>query len=438
MMLSDPAYAEEQDPISLPTAAPLQVTNAMGSVSYLKAQYGVDEKEALRRLELQRIAPALDSELAKRYPDSFAGTYLDQQNGGLLVVRSKDLSRTENALRGLPDVAHIKVRTAKWSLNELRATEDRVTKKLNLPFETTQRKAEVTIDLVTNTVLVWQREGSETVANRRVALTNKAAIEQTLIGRPVLDSTFMAGETGRVQLRQMVIGDEKAGTLPQRDTPVSGGCDPRTCSPPMRGGMRLVVQRSQQAPTYPTTQYLNGWYGECTNGFNVTDDWGWNYIMTAGHCMVGQYKIGINHTYYTDWTPISDEVHNYENGCSGSSCGSTYPVDYSIQPYSQTCGGNCYDYWSGPYAKALVMSWCWWSSSTWTGCQDGSFYIHGQYDYGAIGGWVVCGTARRGRAQLPVADQLTGPHPGRLRRPAGALWVPESALDDQRPDPERP
>jgi len=387
------AFAEQQVPIWLPATTPLETKNVMGSISYLKARYGVDERDALRRLELQRISPTLDNELAKRYPDSFAGTYLDQQNGGLLIVRSKDVGTTESALRKFPDARHVKVQTARWSLKELRAAEDRVVKELNLPFETTKRKAEVAIDVEANSVMVWQREGSESVANRSIASANKSKAEQTLLGPAVLDSAFVAAESGRVQLRQMVIGDDKEGSASLLDTPVSGGCDPRYCSPPMRGGMRLVVRRSQQAPTWPTTEYLNGWYGQCTNGFNVTDDWGWNYIMTAGHCMVGQYKVGINHTYYTNWTPISDEVHNYENGCSGSSCGSTYPVDYSIQPYSQTCGGNCYDYWLGPYAKSLVMSWCWWSQSTWTGCQDGSFYIHGQYSYGQIGThWIVCGT----------------------------------------------
>ena len=66
-----------------------------------------------------------------------------------------------------------------------------------------------------------------------------------------------------------------------------------------------------------------------------------------------------------------------------------HPVDYAIQPYA----GGVYDYWSGPYAKNRVVSWCYWSVSTWQGCVDGTFAITGYYTYSQIGlGWVVCGT----------------------------------------------
>jgi streptogrisin C len=111
---------------------------------------------------------------------------------------------------------------------------------------------------------------------------------------------------------------------------------------------------------------------------------GWNYIMTAGHCATGGPLAGITYSYSADYHPVSYEVFNFENGGSGYS---TYPYDYSIQPYSD------YDYWSGPYAKNRVVSYCWWSPSTWQGCVDGTFEITGYYPYQNIGiGWVVCGT----------------------------------------------
>jgi streptogrisin C len=71
--------------------------------------------------------------------------------------------------------------------------------------------------------------------------------------------------------------------------------------------------------------------------------------------------------------------------------GSTYPQDYAIEPYQD---GNTASYWLGAGARQnLVNSWCYWSSSTWQGCQDGAFAIHGVYSYNQIGiGWVVCGT----------------------------------------------
>jgi streptogrisin C len=58
-------------------AAPVALENR-GSIAYLTAQYKISEDEALRRLALQRMAPALDSELAKKFPKTFAGSYLDQ------------------------------------------------------------------------------------------------------------------------------------------------------------------------------------------------------------------------------------------------------------------------------------------------------------------------------------------------------------------------
>src|SRR4051794_19402631 len=61
------------------------VREAPGSVAYLESQYGISEREALRRLDLQRMDAELDRSLASRYPDTFAGTSLNQKDGGLLI-----------------------------------------------------------------------------------------------------------------------------------------------------------------------------------------------------------------------------------------------------------------------------------------------------------------------------------------------------------------
>jgi streptogrisin C len=395
MAAAGPASADAT--LGLPAQPALKAQENRGSIAYLTQRYKVSESEALRRLALQRLAPALDAALAAKYPNTFAGTYLDQEGGGRLVVNTTDPSGIRPALAKVNDSAHVTAQQVRWSLMELTATQARLNRTIGMPHETTKRKAEVTIDVPGNVVAVYQRAGMAAPATARLdaaaaeaAQKRPAAADQKLVAAA-------ASEGGRAEVRQLIVGEEKTGTVTRKDTPVDVGCDPRQCTAPMRGGMRLNVKRSQAAPTGGSSEYLNAWYGQCTNGFNVSDNRGWNYIMTAGHCMVGQYRVGINYTYSAGGTPISYEVHNFENGCAGSSCGSTYPVDYSIQPYQvinyNGAPYNYYDYWSGPYAKNRVVSWCWWSSSTWQGCADGTFAIRGWYDYATIGvGWVVCGT----------------------------------------------
>ena len=156
--------------------------------------------------------------------------------------------------------------------------------------------------------------------------------------------------------------------------------------------MRLNIRRNQLAPTYPNSDNLNGSWGQCTNGFNMSDtSRGWNYIMTAGHCATGSYKSGVTYAYSATYKPVSYEVYNFENGPTCHGC-STYPYDFSIQPYSVVGGYNYYAYWSGPYPKNRVVSWCRRAEST-KPCQDGTFAIRGYYSYAQIGvGWIVCAT----------------------------------------------
>src|SRR5262245_27049904 len=61
------------------TALPeLDPTTVAASVTYLQAQYGVTETEAVRRLRLQVEADQLDAALRSSLPDLYAGMWLDQ------------------------------------------------------------------------------------------------------------------------------------------------------------------------------------------------------------------------------------------------------------------------------------------------------------------------------------------------------------------------
>lgn len=56
------------------------------SVRYLVDSYGVSEREALRRLELQKEAVRLDRVLRAENPAEYGGMWLDQTAGELVVA----------------------------------------------------------------------------------------------------------------------------------------------------------------------------------------------------------------------------------------------------------------------------------------------------------------------------------------------------------------
>ncbi|MBI3899977.1 MAG: hypothetical protein HY308_17035 [Gammaproteobacteria bacterium] len=368
-----PVSAEEILPV--PDGELLKAADVVGSVGYLMEVYGIPQAEAMRRLELQRIAPQMHDWFARMLVDEYAGMWIDQANGGVLKILSTRPERVAALLQGLPDHDSMQAVKARWSFKQLQETEQRLEKKINTNKNPKIRVVELAIDVPNNIVGVFQRAGAED-AGRGIAGKELAAAHDKVLKPDTKIAAAVAAEGGRAAVKQLVAGGH-------RDSPVAAGCDPRTCAPPMRGGMRLNVFRNQAAPV---GENLNAWWGQCTNGFNMYDtSRGWNYIMTAGHCMTGSYKVGQTYTYSASFHPVAYEVYNFENGPTGDS--STYPYDYSIQPYLD------YNYWSGSYAKNQVDSWCWGSSSTWQGCVDGTFSIRGYYTYAQIGlGWVVCGT----------------------------------------------
>lgn len=360
--------------------------DARGSIAYLREKYGVSEAEALRRLRLQLTSRQVHEQLTELLPDSYAGMTLDQANGGVLILHGRDQAKLRDALRDVPDRTNVKILPARWSLKELTETRDRLDSKINQAGPV----AEVVVDVEENVVAVYQRDGADQIG-LPLRTGKESDIASRMVRNPVRAvADAVAAEHGIAVHRQLVLGPRKmkivTGPSIKLDSPVASGCDPRTCQPPMRGGMRLDMLRNQYGTD---SDYKNPWWGQCTNGFNMYDySRGWNYIMTAGHCTVGAFKSGQTNSYRLDLgqKPVGYEVANFENGpISG---GSTYPQDYAIQPYN-----NSYDFWSGPYAKNRVVSWCYWSVSTWQGCVDGTFSISGYYSYSTITvGWIVCGT----------------------------------------------
>jgi streptogrisin C len=317
-------------PVTLPAQAALTQADAPGSVDYLVAQYHVSSAEALRRLELQRTAGGLQETLEGRLADSFAGSWIDQENGGVLMIGATRPIEMEGVLRLLPDRAHIKVVKADHSKKELQAAADRISARLGVPS--------------------WFGPVIDDVQNG-LALHGKASEALRSAG----GSQSLAGDQAAVKSVQ----DAPDRTLL--------ACTLQNCTPPMRGGLKLYI--------FSNLNRTGGWIDWCTNGFNVHGSNGWQYTMTAGHCVAPS-----NYLYF------DDDSHwvGYRNLATTAGFGGDYPADGTMMPYIVTGGVNYSEYWLNGQPKNRVWD---------TKKSNSLFPITGSYTYAQIGtGWVACST----------------------------------------------
>jgi streptogrisin C len=287
----------------LPTE-PLRLADVAESVQYLKATYGVGEAEAMRRMELQRRSPELAARLAARHSDVYAGLSIDQDGGGALVVRATDPARLTAALaadtawRGPApsDAGRLRVERARWSLHDLQAEATRLTKALDAG---PGKPVAVFVDQAANRVVVQH------VDKPSAAATGRA---QAAVGaRPGMATV----ETWQPE--------EPKASYPQ------SYCNPMMCDPPMRGGVRLDIQRE------------DGSWGGCTSGFNVIGSNGWVYVLTAGHCVLNERHDEIVDRPFHNGLPVGSEA-------SGRVGIWRPPVDFALIPF-ETFGDNWAHYW---------------------------------------------------------------------------------------------
>jgi streptogrisin C len=314
-------------PISLGAQTSLTVAQVKGSVDYLQKQYGISQAEALRRLELQRTAGKLQSALEMRFPDSYAGTWIDQDNGGVLMIASTKPAEVRSAIDGLPDAAHMKVVATEHSAHDLQAAADRIAERAKLkpgfaPF----------VDSESNKVVVTGNVASGVAA---------AGGEKTIAGdKPVVETQPTPGMTLLA-------------------------CTIQNCTPPMRGGLKLYI--------FPSLANKD-WVDWCTNGFNVHGSNGWQYTVTAGHCLEP-----VNYNY----TDNNGQWVGYYNSATFAGGGGSYPADGAITPYIVTGGTNYAVYWVGAAPRNTV-----WDTNI-----SSLFHITGWYTYAQIRtGWVACST----------------------------------------------
>ncbi|MEU5696566.1 hypothetical protein [Actinosynnema sp. NPDC020468] len=261
------------------------------SVDYLVGTYGVTEQEALRRLDLQRSAVALDGAL--RGSTAYGGMYLDQEAGGVLVVQATKTAAVEPFLARLPDRAHVRTKVVRNSLASLRATEARISAQVGAGPDAVYLPAVSERD---NKVVVWER----------------GWVKQTSLTAGAEDAKARAAVAAQPDVEVRPLALPTPYSTPNVDW---GYCHPLYCTQhgPWRGGLRLDVQRD------------NGTWGGCTSGFNLRSSGGGfpgkAWVLTAGHCVVGK----------TNNTPIR---HNgvgvvNQHGIEKNA----YPYDYAALGY---------------------------------------------------------------------------------------------------------
>ncbi|MBP2337890.1 streptogrisin C [Saccharothrix coeruleofusca] len=275
---------------------PLDPAAVNDSLRYLVQTFGVDQAEALRRLELQQDAVRLDAVLREKASAAYGGMWVDHDAGGVLVVAATGQAGVEPHLDLLPSRQHVRVQPVARSLADLTAVRDRIAAKVGTGPEAAHLPA---ISEPENRVVLWARTW---VANRITPLSARAQLAENA--------------------RQAVAAEGEAAVarnLPEPRTsaqPSAGptACGPLACAAPMRGGMRLDIRRD------------NGTRGGCTSGFNLRSTGGQHHgrawVLTAGHCTVGK----------TNNRPVQ---HNgadvlQQHGIEENS----YPYDYAALPYA--------------------------------------------------------------------------------------------------------
>jgi len=322
----------------LPAAPP--ISQIAESVKYLEAAFGVDEQEAVRRLVVQREMPALTESLATRSADSYAGAWLDQEDGGRVVIAATRPADLTPRLATLPDWFQYRQTTARYSLRELQRLAD-------LAGQSLGKAANITIDEIANQVVARLADPAALAAATSASATGQLA---------------EAVRHNEIRVVAASTGGFDNQCLPGVCTPPrASGCDITNCTPPLRGGLNLDIW------TEPTTSAT--FLGRCTAGFNISGSQGWLYTSTAGHCLDGSaYDTSNNGHWVGGWI-----------GGSYWSGGGTYPNDHAVTPFVT---GDDATYWLGAGPRNRVIS-----------GSDFSFPITGMYTYAQIGiGWVACAT----------------------------------------------
>ncbi|NUT98321.1 MAG: trypsin-like serine protease [Saccharothrix sp.] len=333
------------------------------SVRYLVKTYGVSEREALRRLQLQDDATRLDQALRTRA--TYGGMWLDHNAGGVLVVAMTAPADADRYIDALPDRKNVRTQAVRYSLADLNAARDRVAARVGAGPQAVHLPA---VSESENRVVVWERGWVAAEKRTRRAAEVTAESENA--------RTAIAAEPADLVVQRTLVKPEPMAT-PNVDW---GFCHPLYCTGygPMRGGLRLDMRRD------------NGTWGGCTAGFNLRSTGGGfpgkPWVLTAGHCMATKTN---NVPTQHNGTSVLQQ-HGIEKN--------SYPYDYAALPYVDQATANT---WLENHTnRNRVLKYCrngGMDSNADTPCGQQATsvdeYITGTRSLAEVkAGWVVCAT----------------------------------------------
>lgn len=366
------------------------------SMEYLKKSYGISDAEALRRLELQADAQSLAEKLDSDASDAYGGMWIDQDNGGRLVVLSTNRPAVDPYVRGMADNPHVDVQLVRHSLKELRTVMSRLNAKAGVDASSVATSIFIpAVSMMENRVLLQRRDWiADAKAQGTLAQVTgaPAKLPATAAARSKAVTTELAAARAAAAAEAPGLVEERQLKQPQQYfTPYVdwGYCHPLYCSTkygPMRGGLRLNIKRD------------NGTWGGCTSGFNVRSTGGttynnWAWVLTAGHCTVG--KTNNTYIHHNGYNILKQHAPNAALEVN------SFPVDFVMLPYID---GSYSQTWLDNFTgKNRVMKYCRnggqdSDSDTPCGTQatTANQYITGYHSLDQINpGWVACasGTA---------------------------------------------
>jgi len=346
---------------------------------YLMTKYGVSDAEAMRRMQLQWQVPRLDKKLSERFPHDYGGIWIDQAGGGIARVgMTNPALLTDGSLSGFSDKKHITAVKVQYSLQQLEETSAKLDHNLGAGLG---RPINTSIDVPHNVVVLAEIGKSPTALGKLPKLENSSIADQFVVHRHV-DGDLKIGDVKQSQA-------SKTSIEPNRT------CDPITCGPSMRGGLRLNVTRD------------DGTVGGCTNGFNVTrldqnDSSTVDYMLTAGHCVLGDRHSGVQHT-----THNGIEVGKEVEGTAFED--DSYPLDFALMPYETN---DIRDYWLNESVhQHQILSTC---VSSAGGCIDGDLLDSGSYEQLPSVGTVMCATGSSSTSSEGPAGWVDGTRCGEV------------------------
>lgn len=278
------------------TQALLTTDDAHASIviEELVKKYGITPAEAQRRLNLEKTLPQMHRQLAAKYPDTYGGFWLDQDNGGTAVFLATDPATIVPDLSALSSANPVRVSKVEWSIKALTELRQRV---------------------------IAAAGGDPTVAG--IDFKNNAV---TVPGNAPALAGVLKSEGARVH-------QEEPNPPRQLKGPAQGAmCLPLSCDPPMRGGVRLDIQRE------------SGEWSGCTAGFPVTDG-GWQYVLTAGHCILNEYHDRLDDLTYHNGIPVGKESGGSVASFTRVNGDNYNDVDFAIIPYRVNGPDNYSTYW---------------------------------------------------------------------------------------------